>query len=183
MAEKGILVQDAATGESIACRDAAELDNDSNARVIQRVDITKGKLPTPFRNAANLLRENKGADGDDISDYTGEYGSGVFDTVLTVGDKSTLVVQVEAKDSTTGTVTIVPVLLEDDEITVQGSLAPQDVDFSSGEGKLKLVATEYDNFYIGPLLSWDVTGAHKIAIAILTITDGYLTVDVYGAVI
>lgn len=183
MAEKGILVSDAEFGESVACRDAVELDDQGNARIIQRVDVGEGKLPTPFRDPANLLRNGIGSDGADASNYFGEYGSGVDDNVLVVGDKSTLVVQVEAKDNTSGSVTIVPILLEDDELTMQGTLEPITFDFSTGGQRVKLDGGEYDNFFIAPMMSWSVLGAHKIGIAVLENTDAYLTLDIYGAVI
>jgi len=38
MAEKGIIVDDAVSGESVACRDAVKVDDESNSRVIQLTD-------------------------------------------------------------------------------------------------------------------------------------------------
>ncbi len=175
MAEKGIIVKGDTTGESVACRDAVELDSESNARVIQRVDVCKGKLPAPFRDVANLIRSNKNTDGT-IS--TGYAAAGVFDNVIVVGDKSTLVVQVEALDATTAEVTIAPILLEDDETTIQGILELQIANFASGN---KILIADDD--WLTPFLTWDVTGAKKIALAIVAHTDMYVNVDIYGAVI
>ncbi len=180
MAEKGIIVSDAATGESVACRDAVELDNESNARVIQRVDIGKGVLPAPFRDAANLLRDGVNADGSDAANYS---SNGVYDAVLTVGDKSTLVVQVQSMDSFTGKAVIIPILLEADGTTIQGTLEPVEFDFVASGDKIKLVGGAYDNFHIMPNKSWDVLGSCKIAIAVMSNNDPYATLDIYGAVI
>lgn len=183
MAEKGILVEDATTGESVACRDAVELDNASNPRVIQRMDIGKGPLPTPFRDSANLLRSAVYVDGDDSENFFGEYGSGVDDNLLTVGDKSTFVVQVKSNGNTTAEVKLVPVLLEDDGTTIQGVLEAKVVDFATSAGKLKIVGGEYDNFYLGPIVTWDVTGGTKLAVIIMSNSDPYTSFDIYGAVI
>lgn len=183
MAEKGILVAEAETGESVACRDAVELDNDSNSRVIQRMDIGKGPLPTPFRDSANKLRSAVSSDGYDTADYFGEYGSGVDDKLLTVGDKSTLVIQLQSLQSTTGTFVVVPVLLEDDGVTIQGTLEVKEFDFSSGGSRVQIPGGEYDTFFILPFATWEVTGGNKIGIAVISSTDAYASVDIYGAVI
>lgn len=47
MAEKSLMVFEAATGKRIGTRDAIELDDSGNARVIERIDLSSGKGPTP----------------------------------------------------------------------------------------------------------------------------------------
>ena len=47
MAEKALMVFEAATGKRIGTRDAIELDDSGNARVIERIDLSSGKGLTP----------------------------------------------------------------------------------------------------------------------------------------
>ena len=111
MAEKGIIVNDATTGESVACRDAVELDNDSNTRVIQRVDVSKGKVGVlPINSAAGGLRQVNNADGKDIE--TLRLGSPPY--FIDIGDKSTLVVFVDFELDQDQSVDITPIVFNDE---------------------------------------------------------------------
>lgn len=47
MAEKSLMVFEAGTGDRVATRDAVETDDSSNARIIERIDLSSGKGLTP----------------------------------------------------------------------------------------------------------------------------------------
>jgi len=84
MAEKSILINDQAGGEAIATRDAAEVDADTNNRVIQLMDKATRKLPLT------------GIGHDDfqvrlVDNTTYSYGSDLINGVMSVGDGETLV--------------------------------------------------------------------------------------------
>ncbi len=174
MAEKGIILQDATIGKSVACRDAVELDENSNNRIIQRLDVGKDKIPPSFRSATNLIRSESNFYGDG-TDSTGYAAAGVFDNVIVVGDKSTLVVQLSGNVDFEGSL-ILPILLEDDETTIQGILEPQRLEATANSISLA-------SGYLFPFLTWDVTGAKKVALAIPQEGDSGLTLSIYGAVI
>lgn len=48
MAEKSLMVFEAGTGDRVATRDAVETDDSSNARIIERIDLSSGKGLTPL---------------------------------------------------------------------------------------------------------------------------------------
>lgn len=49
MAEHSVRVADDASGDRFATRDAFELDNSSNSRVIERIDLASGKFVSPIQ--------------------------------------------------------------------------------------------------------------------------------------
>ena len=181
MAEKGILIDPALSGTSVACRDAYETDSASNARVIQKVEsIGGGRLPDPFIAAANLVRNDITEDGYSIADWT---AAGVFTNLLSVGDKNTLVVQLvlPAIYYSSSTLTIQPVLMAENGTTIQGLLSPQSITVLN---TAVVMLNSYDAMCA--MLTWDLkgAGANKIAIAVTESSDRYYDVyDIYGAVI
>jgi hypothetical protein len=48
MSEKSIIIYESTTGKRMALRDAVELDELGNSRIIERVDFSSGKFPTPI---------------------------------------------------------------------------------------------------------------------------------------
>jgi len=94
MANKGIIVQDAGAGESIACIDARENDDDGNARIIQQFSeisspansIQSCQSGTPLRT---LDFANKQGDGIELN--SSELDGGITDNLLDVSDASIFV--------------------------------------------------------------------------------------------
>lgn len=120
MAEKGVIVQDSATGESVACRDAVELDDDSNSRIIQIVDKASRKNNMDF---SSPLR----SDVDTSDSYSiGTLPSDIANNLITIGDASAIVVSVIYEDmgSDEG-VYITPIVVEADSLVVLGLLEPK----------------------------------------------------------
>jgi len=179
MAEKGILVNDAASGESVACRDAVELDDDSNSRIIQRVDVVKGPLPSNFYAAGTLIRTIDAADGYFPSSWPAE----VMTNVLTVGDKSTLVVLPVSDLGISASHLIMPVLVRDDSGSdiVCGHLQVEDIDGSGKNTPLQIPSGE-SNIYMHQIETWDVCGAEKIAL-VMPVTAASPSLYLYAALI
>jgi len=122
MAEKGVVVEDAASGESVACYDAVEQDNDSNARIIQIMDRTQRKHGFDIATEAGLVRN--GVTTSDTVNLT-PVPAAIISSALAVGDKTTLVATVRYKSENNSTeVTITPIVLDDDD-TVIGILTPK----------------------------------------------------------
>lgn len=107
MAEKGLLMTDLAGGSSIACHDAQELDGDSNARVIQRIDLTRGNLGnlfgTPTRSGVTV------ADGVDLDNLPTD----LLNNLIPINDGSSLSIVAEIGD-TNGTIYITPIVFDGD---------------------------------------------------------------------
>lgn len=77
MAEKGILVNDQVGGESIACRDAIQTDDDSNARVVQLTD--KAVRPVEFQLTTPLRDEISVSDSFDLDPVPTDIVTGLLD--------------------------------------------------------------------------------------------------------
>ncbi|RLB91926.1 MAG: hypothetical protein DRH10_00715 [Deltaproteobacteria bacterium] len=176
MAEKGILVSDQAGGESIACRDGFEQDDDSNNRLVQRFDLASGRGPTP-RGTAN--RGSGGAiSSADTADLT-NLPADLTGNLIDVGDKSLLVVHVE-QSASNGNADITP-LLYDGEGTpgIFGALLKQRTSVQTPALRRGAAAGDY----IGHVLTWDLSGAHKIGLHITAIGGTSNDVTVWGYVI
>ena len=172
MAEKGIVVVDAITGESIACRDAIELDDDSNARLIQRVDVCKGKigpLPTPENYTDSGYRYKTVIDSKNLYDFPAA-------AIFPVGDKSTLIVNVWFEADLTQSVGITPIIFTDDVTPVPaGVLETKSFSMTSGSA-LQMGDTlgsgssnswpgeGTTGYYATRQQSWDVEGAINIGL-------------------
>ena len=175
MTEKGIMIGGHASGDYIACREADEQDDQANDRIIPRVSFSCDK----FLNTGMVY--NRG-DGTPVAVYDGtdiEYASlpsDLTNNLITVGDKSTLVVLPELQSSS-DSVSIVPLII-DDEATPEvchflfkqtvNPVGPYTPSFYNAYG------------YTGyrPLI-WDVFGAYKIGIFIASIAGGSCKVKAY----
>jgi len=175
MAEKSIRIADAASGSRMATRDAFEVDDGANARVIERVDFAGGKFASPIGNAK---RGNSAAiSAAETFDLT-NLPSDLTSNLITVGDKSMLCVSVEQSTSG-GTVTITPILYDSEGTPgIVGVLAPktftQPYAFRRGA---------YSGNYVLPVLTWDVCGAHKIGLHVSAITGAANGAKAWGWVI
>jgi len=175
MAEKSIRIADAESGLRMAMRDAYEVDNEFNARVIERVDFASGKFTSPIGNATRGHSAMIGtADTLDLTalpaDLTGN--------LITVGDRSMLCVAVEQSVSA-GTVTVTPILYDNESTPgIVGILPPktftQPYAFRRGASS---------GNYVLPIQTWDVSGAHKIGLHISGITGTSNTCKAWGWVI
>lgn len=179
MAEKGIVVADAITGESIACRDAIELDDESNARLIQRVDVCKGKLgdlPNYDNWEEIAWRHETAVDSKNLYLFD-------VDDIMDVGDKQTLVVNVWFESDVTQTVGITPIIFTADATPIpQGILETKSFSMTSGSafqmgssgsgsgsgsgGGTALPGEGETGFYATQQKTWDVEGAKKIGLHI-----------------
>jgi len=194
MAEKGIIVNDATTGESVAARDALEQDDGTNSRIIQLVDRSQRAHGFDITAETGLVRD--GVTGSDSTVMT-TVPSAITSNALTVGDKTTLVVACHYVISSTDSsedITITPIVLDDDNKMV-GYLTPRIVKgFKPNIGSSASPTAFYRNVgepsykNISEMLSWNVLGAHKIGIHVgFSSTDGNFSdggyVDVFAAMI
>ena len=86
MAEKGIIVDDASSGESVACRDAIQQDDESNNRVIQLTD--KAARPIVYQRTTFLREEVNVSDNFDIDPLP----AGIAAALLDVSDAESCVI-------------------------------------------------------------------------------------------
>lgn len=112
MAEKGILINDQAGGESVACRDALENDESANARIIQIMD--KAARPVNY-STITALRTVFGNDSDSLDVSPAD--AGISGNLLEVSDaESVLVWAIITKDSGSSAdmeVTVTPMIFTD----------------------------------------------------------------------
>ena len=77
MAEKGVVVEDAAAGESVACRDAVQNDDDANSRIIQLVD--KAARGITYVNSSPIRTLTHTPDAFDIDPLPTDIASNLLD--------------------------------------------------------------------------------------------------------
>lgn len=156
MAEKSIRIADDDTGLRVGMREGAELDDSGNARVIERIDFASGKFASPIGNA--IRGSSSACNAADTFDLT-NLPADLTGNLITVGDKSMLCVSVEQSVSG-GTVTITPILYDNEGTPgIVGVLQPQT--FSQPYAFRR--GSSSGNYTL-PVLTWDVTGAHKIGL-------------------
>lgn len=166
MAEKGILVTDQVGGESVALRDAFEQDNDSNARVVQRIDHAVDHIVSPMGAAIRTGVQN-------FDNYqVDQFPAQMTNNLIACGDKSKLVVTVEFKDQGSAqSITVVPVIYDDEVspgvISVMEAkilvLTPADVVCRTQSG--------YDDVeFLAEAAVWDLCGASKVGLLVRAIS-------------
>lgn len=175
MAEKGTLILDQAGGTSIATRDAAEMDELSTNRVIQRFDKVCGEYTTPIAtpNRAALTT----ADGATFGSLPAE----IINNLITCGDKSRVAVMTEFLGVATSDNARIALLWYDNEAT-PGYL---------GYSEFQSFQTDPD---MGPIhdgtvtrsyiRTWDIPGAARVGIYVPGLfLSGCTSVDVFAFVI
>jgi hypothetical protein len=176
MAEKGTPVADGASGDNVATRDAFALDELGVARVIQRVDLSSNRGPSPLGNA---IRGNAGTTNTIDTLNLSSLPADLTNNLIIIGDNSMLIVQVEFSLATAQDITITPIMY--DNVGTPGimGILPAKT-FSLDFGFYKGGAN-----YITPAQAWDTHGAHKFGLHLTQWADsggaGY--VKVYGWVI
>lgn len=170
--EKSIRIAGASSGQYVAFRDAFESDDESNSRVIQRLDYSTGKFRTPIGPAARapstLLTA---ADTFDLTALPAD----LLCWLIEVNDGSILQVAVEQSVSG-GTLTVTPILFDDAyPPNVVGVLTPQ----LAAQPYAFRRGSSAGNYGL-PVLSWDVSGAHKIGLQISAISGTSNGARVYG---
>lgn len=154
MAEKGTVVKDDSIGDVVATRDALEPDEGANPRVIELIDFASRLITwEEVRGDFSAPTPVSADDGVDLDTFVGL----IYPTALTIGDKSTVVVQVWHTQND-GSVTLTPIFFNgftyapgESKITAMGSLA-----FTADP------AGAVSTIFMSPLLSWDCLGAEKI---------------------
>lgn len=174
--EKALIVQSAPSGISIATRNAVEQDSNSNEREIQRFDFSSGKLTTPMGSPIRTDVE------DNDSNIVSSFPAGLTGNLITVGDKSLLVVMVEFESNTVASLDITPIIYDNEASPgVMGILQPKTVSFTLG-GSIVRAGTAN---YMSPVLSWDLVGAYKIGLHVSNYSDtgNSHPINVWGYVI
>ncbi len=170
MSEQGTRVAHQESGSYVATRDAYELDSLGNPRVIQLIDFASRQL------VRSVIRGDgtpiSSADGTDLTNLP----VNLTGNLLTVGDKSTLLIDTEFS-ADTGDVDITPVYFKSDGVTVEGIGETK----TSAMGSAKFRYGAATGNYAGPRLQWDVQGAVKIGIHVTSINTGSCVV--YGGMI
>lgn len=175
MAEKGLIVQNFPSGESIASRDAVENDANSNPRIIQRFDFSSGKglsvIGTPIRTDV---------EDNDSLDITA-FPANLTSNLITCGDKSLLCVFVEFEDNTDADVEITPIVYDDAGTGVIAVLESKKFEFTTA-GSFTRGSTAN---YLTPITNWDALGAYKIGLHVgaYSETGNSCPINVYGYVI
>lgn len=122
MTEKGIVVDDATSGESVACRDAVQTDEDSNNRIIQLID--KASRPVIYQTTTPLRSAVATSDSFDIDPLPTAMAS----ALLTVSDAEAVALWAKiATTSSTGysaLYIVTPIIVSDDATPVAVALLP-----------------------------------------------------------
>ena len=175
MAEKGIIVADAASGESIATRDAFEQDDGSNARVIQRVDICRGRLITPV--TAIRTFSSGASDGNlNLNSLPADLTANLIDA----GDKGSFAFWIEWSSGNANTITCYIVYFASDGTTVIGVSNAINFNFSSST---PIRGTASSDPHVSELKLIDIPGAAKIGVSVFNNPDSYANLSVFGGVI
>jgi len=196
MAEKGIVVDDSASGESVACRDAYEQDEDTNERIVQLVDQAQRQHDFAFdlgeSTAVGKIREVIGSDDTDFTSFTSSdiYGTS-GDNLITCGDKTTLVALGYYKHDTASHVITLTPLVVDTNNRVIGFLTPKSFSSFMPDGGALITEAFHikdggDNWNIGEVLSWNVLGAERIGIHVaIDSASGYFgdKIHLFGGMI
>lgn len=163
MAEKGILVEDAASGESVAARDASETDNDGNARIVQLTDQATRKntmvKSSPLRSLITA------SDSFDLSTIPTD----IINNAITVGDAASICVAVtyQAQGADHG-VYITPIVIESTSDIAIALLEPKkfagvNSDESDTYASIFSIGTADTNDIVPTIMqAWPVFGAQRI---------------------
>lgn len=181
MAEKGIIVADQETGESVAARDAAENDSDGNSRIVQLVDQATRKNTMAV---ASPLRTAESSDSFDMSTVP----SGIANNALDIGDAAAVCVAVTYEDDGTGDgVYVTPIVLEASADNAIGVLEPKkflglNEDHSDAyASKFNLGTGDSNPIVLTPMQAWPVFGAERIGFHIW-VGGGSSNVKLYACV-
>jgi len=123
MAEKGIVVDDALTGESVACTDTRTVDDDTSARIAQivgecpRIAVYEALTDTP-------LREITATDALDIDPIPAGIASNLLDVSDATGVAVYCHVTMHASQTTDGVLVITPMIVSEDATPVVSALLP-----------------------------------------------------------
>jgi hypothetical protein len=171
--EKSIRIADGVTGERIAVREAFEVDENGDGRMIELIDFASRKFSTPIGNAqrghSSMINA---AETFDVTNLPAELTS----NLITVGDKSTLCVAVEQTTSL-GSVTVTPIVYDNSNAIVtilQPKTFTQPYAFRRGSSS---------GNYVLPALTWDVLGAYKIGLHFSAFTGTSNTFKAWGWVL
>ena len=157
MAEKGSLIIDQAGGKSIATRDALELDDLSNARVIQRFSLITDNVPSLLGSPTRL--DLYDVDGSLISGFPSELES----NLITCGDKSKLVVFPRFNGVPISSEWArVTALCYDNEVSpgYTGFISAQRSYVHSHSG----VFINDGTYTYGPAMKWDLVGSPRVGL-------------------
>ena len=165
MAEKGILVTDQAGGESVALRDAFEQDNDSNNRVVQRIDNAVDHIISPMGAAQRTEMES--SDNFNILAFPAQ----LTDNLITCGDKSKLIVCVEYMDAGNQSVDITPIAY-DAEATPGVISVMESKTMDVGTNAFGREGSPGWGKRLAVMQSWDLCGATKIGLHCSAIAGG-----------
>ena len=165
MAEQATRVADQDEGDYVATRDAYEQDTEAHNRVVQMVEITARQLTTvlTIRGSGGAISS---ADGVNLLSLP----SDLTDNLLTVGDKTVLVI-IPEHTSSSGNVLITPIIFNAADAAV-GIRATK----SSGIGSINFRHGSGSGNYASPELQWDIMGAEKIGIHITQIDAGSVVI-------
>lgn len=175
MAEKGVVVADAQAGESVACRDAIELDDNSNPRIIQRIDISKGgKLPTT--QSSMFIRNT---DGGNISRLDSSTIASMA-PYITVGDATNLFCFISTNNDEVDNpmAVITPIVIAPSTNDFLYTLQP--FIFNKPTYDLPRAADNIQRFY--PMQVQDAYGAQKIALHVSWYANSMEQMYIYGGV-
>ena len=123
MAEKGIVVEDAGIGESVACRDASEQDDSGNPRIIQLYDNVGRKANFDMTVPVRTLTLTSGSRGDNF--YTDNLSAEILNTAISPGDADSVVASVTFPVKETDSKIIVTPVVFDVNDNVVGVLEPK----------------------------------------------------------
>jgi hypothetical protein len=170
MGEKSVRVEPGEFGSYVAARDALALDEDLNPRIIQLVDVASRRIESWFAmRGTSLARITENDDNNNFDLFAPAEG------LMAVGDATTLVLLPKHYNGEGSIVDLTPVVY-----TPGGAKSILETKRST----ITLDMRDYDGVTYwrpGPLLSWDLLGAHQVQVFISGITTNSVWIE--GALI
>lgn len=169
MAEKGILITPQPGGKSIAARDAFELDDNSNARIIQRFDRSGLPCASIFPYAAPTRTGVVGTDTFNLDSLPAD----LTDHLIDCSDGSMLMVVSEFTNANSSTsMRVTPLMFNAAGDNCVGFLNEEPFNPVNESGTL---FTRAGGLSIGRCAEWPLVGSAKIGIHVSELQAGSCT--------
>jgi len=187
MAEKGIIVKDAANGESIACRDAVQQDDGANARIVQLMD--KAARPVAYQRTTAIRASVVSDDAADIDPLPASIANNLVDVSDAEGIAVWCTVDLGSTETNTCQVVVTPIVVSDDATPVAvACLAPmilRPCDPSGTPGIATALKISGGSGMASSLLSMVVTtptyGAKKLGLHVMINGSASATINIFAA--
>ena len=173
MAEKGLSIANQIAGASIATRNAYELDDESNIRVIPRILPVCHHAPDPFPILRSGITD---IDSRDLSSLIPD----ITDNIIICGDKTRLIAHVDFASFANQDICLTPILFDDEASPgIVGILETMCISVTMTDNITRSTGANM----LARAQIWNLYGAVKVGMMITDYVTITTTATVYGYVI